>query len=84
MNYIKLFLASSIVEFEREREELRAYIKSLNDIYVRRDIYFELIACEDLPKHVAKDRKQEEYNAHIRDSQYFYVNCKCKMDTFVQ
>lgn len=71
MKFIQLFLASSIVEFEQERNELSNYIRMLTDISVKRDIYFALTLCEDLSSAVAKDRKQEEYNQKIRDSQYF-------------
>ncbi|MDO4322162.1 MAG: hypothetical protein Q4C61_06510 [Lachnospiraceae bacterium] len=73
MKVIKFFLASSIVEFKHEREELGNYIRALNDIYVQRGIYFELTICEDLSNAVAKERKQEEYNEKIRESQFFYI-----------
>ena len=73
MNYIKLFLASSTVEFHEERLELEAYIDSLNKIYVRRGVFFDLTICEDLSNAMAKERKQAEYNEFIRDSQYFYI-----------
>ena len=73
MRIIKLFLASSVVEFEHDRRELGDYIRSLNDIYIKRDIYFELTICEDLSNAIARDRKQEEYNQNIRECEYFYV-----------
>ena len=73
MKYIKLFLASSAVEFENERNELGSYIRMLNDIYAKRGIYFELTIWDDLSDAVAKDRKEEECDQEIRDSQYFYV-----------
>lgn len=73
MKYIKIFLASSIVEFERERNEFGTFIRRLNNIYTKRDIYFELIVCEDMSKEIRNKRKQEEYNDQIRESQYFYI-----------
>ena len=73
MKHIKIFIASSVVEFAAERYELSDFIRSLNDIYVRREIYFELIICENLSNSIAKERKQAEYNSFIRDSQYFYI-----------
>ena len=73
MKYIKLFLASSAVEFEQERNELGSYIRMLNDIYAKRGIYFELTIWDDLPEAVERERAQEECNQAIRDSQYFYV-----------
>lgn len=71
MKYIKLFIASSIIEFAQERASLSDFIRLLNDIYVPRGIYFQLTICEDLSNAVAKDRKQAEYNQAIRESQYF-------------
>ena len=75
MKTIKLFLASSIVEFEHERKELGDYIRTLNDHYMEcgSDIYIKLEVCEDLSNALAKERKQEEYNKKIRESDFFYI-----------
>lgn len=73
MKYIKLFLASSLVEFAYEREALGNYIRTLNDIYVLQGIYFKLFICEDISNEIAKERKQEVYNKKIRESQFFYI-----------
>lgn len=73
MKYIKIFLASSIVEFKHEREEFGTFIRRLNNIYAKREIYFELIVCEDMPQELHSRRKQEVYNDEIRDSRYFYI-----------
>jgi tetratricopeptide (TPR) repeat protein len=73
MKFIKIFLASSVVEFENERKDLGDYIRTLNDCYIKQGIYFELTICEDLSNAIAAERKQEEYNKKIRESQYFYV-----------
>ena len=73
MKYIKLFLASSAVEFEQERNELGSYIRMLNDIYAKRGIYFELTIWDDLSDAVTRDCAQEECSQEIRNSQYFYV-----------
>ena len=73
MKYIKIFLASSIVEFESERQQMASYINNLNNIYVRRGVYFELLICENLSTAMDRERKQDEYNRFIRDSQFFYI-----------
>ena len=73
MKYIKIFIASSLSEFRQQRYELGDYIRSLNDIYVRRGIYFELVLSEDLPNMLAAGRKQDELNQIINDCQYFYI-----------
>lgn len=73
MKFIKIFLASSVVEFEAERRQMGDFIRTLNDTYVKRGIYFELTICEDVTNSIAKERKQQEYNDIIRKSQYFYI-----------
>ncbi|WP_373219017.1 tetratricopeptide repeat protein [Ruminococcus sp. 5_1_39BFAA] len=73
MKFIKFFLASSIVEFETERRELKAFIGHLNDIYIYRGIYFELTLCENLSNAIQKYGSQEMYNNKIRESDYFYI-----------
>ena len=73
MKRIHMFIASSIVEFEKERNELGNYIRSLNDLYVERDIYFKLTMCEELSSAVELDGKQSFYNSKIKESDYFYV-----------
>lgn len=73
MKQIRLFLASSLVEFKEERLELGNYIRSLNDIYVERGIYFKLDMCENVSSAVEDGGKQNAYNKLIRESDYFYV-----------
>lgn len=73
MKYIKIFLASSLTEFKDDRRELGDYIRKLNNVYFKRGIYFKLIVCEDFSDSLAEERKQEDYNAEIRDSHYFYI-----------
>lgn len=36
MKFIKIFLASSIVEFQNERQQMGNFIRSLNDTYVKK------------------------------------------------
>ena len=73
MKTIKIFLASSIVEFERERMALGNFIRKLNDHFIERDVLCKLGLCENLSQAIADKRKQEEYNQEIRDSRLFYM-----------
>lgn len=73
MKFIKIFLASSIVEFRDERYELAAFINSLNNICVKKDVYLKMEICEELSNCVAQNRKQDEYNAYICDSDYLIM-----------
>lgn len=70
---IKIFLASSIVEFEKERMELSNHILRLNNQYHKRGVYFTLVICENLSSELVREGKQEEYNREIEDSQYVYI-----------
>ena len=70
---IKVFLASSIKEFERERQTLMAFFQTLNNIYHERGIFFEMEICEALSNQMLDIRTQEMYNSTIRDSEYFYI-----------
>ncbi len=73
MQTIKIFLASSVVEFKRERQELAAFVSSINNKSVKRDIFLEIRMCEDLSNAMALERKQDEYNEHIRESDFVLI-----------
>ncbi len=72
MKEIKLFIASSIVEFGEEREKLLSLFYTLNQAYEKYGVRFQVICCENLSHAVSAGRKQEEYNQEIRDSKYVY------------
>ena len=73
LKQIKIFLASSIVEFDHERDELQTYITRLNKEYISRGIYFDLEVCENVSNAFVATRKQDEYNDIIRASRYVYL-----------
>ena len=73
MKIIKVFLASSIVEFKYERMELGNFVRLLNERCAERGIYVKLRLCEDMSKAISDKRKQEEYNQEIRASRLFYA-----------
>ena len=70
---IKIFLASSIVEFDHDRKELESYMNRLNAEYVKRGIWLNLEICENLSNAVALGRKQDDFNEVIRSSRYMYL-----------
>lgn len=69
MKKITIFLASSVLEFRAERKELGDFIRSLNNIYIEKGIYYEFIVSNA----VDKKRKQEQYNKIIEQCDYFYI-----------
>lgn len=81
---IKIFLASSVVEFEKERMELSNHILRLNNQYHNRGVYFTLIICENLSSELAHEGKQREYNREIEESQYVYILVGSKLGTYTR
>lgn len=75
MQYIDIFLASSIDDLHNERMELGNYIRVLNDMFQGRGIYFRLHMCEDISDELSTKRSQEIYNDVIRQCDYFYIMC---------
>ena len=73
MHRIRVFLASSITEFSQERMQLGDFVRSLNDILVERDVYIHLEKSEDITNAIDLYRKQNQYNAFIRKSDYFFM-----------
>lgn len=68
---IKVFLASS-EELKEEREKFGNLIRRLDDRYLKRGIHVTLICWEDLdPCYYENVRKQDEYNAMIRQCDIF-------------
>ena len=73
MRFINIFLASSIVELDYERQAIGNFVRSLNDIYSPKGIYFKLYMCEDMSEAVTLGRKQDEYNEMARKCDYFFM-----------
>ena len=83
MNYIKIYFALPD-ELSKERDELADYIRSLNDFYHDRDIFFEVNfaedpfdAFDDFPS--TSDNEENQIDA-IRESNYFYLIFGCHDD----
>ena len=70
---IKLFLASSIVEFKQERMELGCHILTLNNMFIDRGVYLWLSSAETLSKAMTPQGSQDFYNQKIQESKYFYL-----------
>ncbi len=74
MTQINIFLASSLEDLREDREALGNYVRKLNDIYLDRDVYFNLFECEQESLAMSiLERKQDEYNRKIADAQLFFV-----------
>ena len=73
MRTYRLFIASSIDEFRRQRVEINAWHDRINRRLICHGVYLKLAICEYMSKALAPVRKQDEYNAAIRESDFFVV-----------
>jgi len=70
MRTIKVFLASS-EELKYDRIDFGDMVRQLNEIFKKRDIEIKLLKWEDFDASYTGQRKQDEYNAKIKDSDIF-------------
>ena len=85
MRIIKFFIASSIVEFEKQRKELGEYILSLNkSVYEARGIRLEWVAPENMSHAMAVEGLQAQYDAAIRESQFFFLVTGQRMGRYTE
>jgi tetratricopeptide (TPR) repeat protein len=70
MKTIKVFLASS-EELKYDRIDFGDMVRQLNEIFKKRDIEIKLLKWEDFDASYTGQRKQDEYNAKITDSDIF-------------
>lgn len=67
---IRIFLASSIVEFANERMAIENFIRNISDKFEENyDVKIQPLLCENFDDAYSITRKQEEYNDKIRDSE---------------
>ena len=70
MKLIKLFLASS-EEMDYDRMVFGNLVRRLNDLYERRGVRLKLFEWEDYDSAFNDQRKQDEYNERVRESDVF-------------
>lgn len=66
MKEVKIFLASSVVEFHNLRLQLVEFISDLENIVDDGGIDLDLFVCEAVDDNMVKQGKQEQYNSYIR------------------
>ncbi|MCR5112561.1 MAG: hypothetical protein K6A63_01340 [Acholeplasmatales bacterium] len=69
MKKIKIFVGSSIVEFENERKDLELFIRRISD-YFEDEYEIKLVPyfCENVDEAMATEGSQEEYNKLVKAS----------------
>lgn len=74
MEIIKIFVASSIMELEKERKELGNFILNLNHaIFYHQEVQFHWYRPENMSRAVSMDGSQANYDRVIRDSKFFFL-----------
>ncbi|MBQ5892412.1 MAG: tetratricopeptide repeat protein [Bacteroidales bacterium] len=81
MKEIKVFLASS-EELEQDREAFGNFIRRLDNLYEKRGIRIKLFEWEDLDSAYNDERKQDEYNKYIKQSDLFLALFRTKAGKF--
>lgn len=84
MEVRRVFVASSIVTFAKERKRLGAFFTALNNQLINKKIFFDVKFCEELDNAVPEVRKQNEYNEYIENSDFviFLLGQECGSYTF--
>ena len=80
---IKIFFASSD-EMQNDRNAFGNFIRRLGKIYERRGITLELFLCEDCDAAYKDERKQKEYNEHVKSSDMFVAAFHKKAGPYTQ
>ena len=66
---IKIFIGSSITEFEGERKDLELFMRRISDDFEDTyDIKLQPLLCEDEDTAMTKERKQDVFNNLVRGS----------------
>ncbi|MDR0312498.1 MAG: DUF4062 domain-containing protein [Treponema sp.] len=73
MNHLKIFLASSIVEFADDRMSLKNFIRQIENILIDQNIFLRMFICEYADNAIADERKQNEFLREIDDSDIFLI-----------
>jgi hypothetical protein len=73
MKHLKIFLASSIVEFADDRISLKNFIRQMENVLIDHGIYLRMFICEYADNAVADERKQNEFLREIDDSDIFLI-----------
>ena len=73
MKKIKLFLASSIVEFADERHALKSFIGQLNNVLIDHNIFLRMFICEYADNSIICGRKQDKFLHEIDNCDIFLI-----------
>ncbi len=71
MKTVKIFLASSVVELEHDRNAIGNFVRALRDIYDARGVKMDLYDCTYENQAMTSGRRQDEHNEHARQSDIF-------------
>lgn len=74
MKELKIFLASSIVEFRDFRNEIGVFFRRIQDAVIDEQIRVHLFVCEYYDKSITtKESKQDDYTEELRSSDIFIM-----------
>ena len=62
-----------VLSFSKERKEIGSFVQQLNETLISSGKYLDLEVCEELSNSVSSQRKQNDFNDMIRNSDVFYA-----------
>ena len=80
---VRIFLASSS-ELERDRKEFQIFIANKNKVYIKENIFLELVLWEDFIDAMSTTRLQDEYNKAVEDCDIFVSLFHTKAGEFTE
>ncbi len=85
MDKIKIFLASSIVEFKSIRNKIGEYVLEYNNEYIEKGKKIKLFECEFHDEAISPlDRKQDEYMEVLKKSDIFLMLIGKKLGNYTK
>ena len=73
MQKVKIFLASSIVEFKNERNLIGDVVRKLQDEWIEKEIRIKLFECEFFENNLVLGGLQKKYNDELKDTDIFIM-----------
>ena len=73
MKEVPIFIASSVREFEREREQISAYLDTLNDVHEADGVRLKWYRPEIMSRALVQGGSQLPYNEKILQSRFFVL-----------
>ncbi|MBQ9349250.1 MAG: tetratricopeptide repeat protein, partial [Oscillibacter sp.] len=84
MRTVNFFVASSVVEFEKERQLLGDFVLDLNGVFRDRGVQFDWRKPEHMSISMSRHGSQTDFDRKVRESQFFFMLVGHKLGEFTE